>query len=239
MIVENKEQHSAICKEGLDSEKSVFARLSDEEKAFLENQMITHTFKKGEQIYKANEVPRGILYLTFGKVKIAKEGVGGKEQIVRMAGVHSFIGYRALFAEEKKTYASATALEETSIIELPFQKVVEVIRSNSDFALCLLKSFATDLRFAENRTVTLTQKHIRGRLAESLLLLYEEYGTKEDGITLNVLLSREDVAKLSNMTPSNAIRTLSSFANEGVLELEGRAIKILNIGDLERISQLG
>ncbi len=238
MIVKDKELHTLIGVEGLENINSVFSPLSEGERALLADQMITHVFKKGEKIYEIGDVPRGILYLVHGKAKIAKEGVGGREQIVRMAGAHSFIGYRALFAEEE-TYASATTLEETSMIELPFNFVVEVIRSNSDFALRLLKSFATDLRFAENRTVTLTQKHIRGRLAESLLLLHKEYGTDEDGQTLKILLSREDVAKLSNMTPSNAIRTLSSFAQESVIALEGRAIKILDLPTLERISQLG
>lgn len=238
MIVENKEFHARICKDALNNSKSVFSPLNTEERALLTEQMIAYTFKKGEQIYKAGEKPSGILYLVEGKAKIAKEGIGGREQIVRMAGAHSFIGYRALFAEEK-TYASATALEETLLVELPFDTIVKVIRSNSDFALCLLKSFATNLRFAENRTVTLTQKHIRGRLAESLLLLHKEYGLAEDKQTLQILLSREDVAKLSNMTPSNAIRTLSAFAQEGVIALDGRAIKILNLDDLERISRLG
>lgn len=238
MIVDKKELHQIICQESLGNPLSVFSPLNAAERTLLTEQMVTYLFRKGEQIYQVGEKPRGILYLVHGKAKITKEGVGGREQIVRMASAHSFIGYRALFAEEK-TYASATALEETSMVELPFEIVVEAIRSNSDFALRLMKSFATDLRFAESRTVTLTQKHIRGRLAESLLFLYEEYGLGEDGQTVQVLLSREDVAKLSNMTPSNAIRTLSSFAQEGVIALEGRAIKILNLDGLARISRLG
>lgn len=238
MIVDNRELHEMICEESLENPKSVFAPLNMGEKALIADQMITHVFKKGEQIYEIGEMPRGILYLVHGKAKIAKEGVGGREQIVRMAGAHHFIGYRALFAEEE-TYAAATTLEETSMVELPFDVVVNVIRSNSDFALSLLKSFAADLRFAENRTVTLTQKHIRGRLSESLLLLHKQYGFDDDGETLQITMSREDVAKLSNMTPSNAIRTLSAFAQEGVIALDGRDIKILNLSELERISRLG
>ncbi len=238
MLVENKELHEMICEEGVYNPESVFSSLKEKEKQLLASKTITYVFKKGERIYGIGEVPKGILYLTHGKAKIAKKGVGGREQIVRMAGAHSFIGYRALFAEEK-TYAAATTLEETSIIEFPFECVVKIIHSNPNFAMSLLKSFATNLRFAESRTVTLTQKHIRGRLAESLLLLYKEYGLKEDGETLQILLSREDVAKLSNMTPSNAIRTLSAFAQEDVIALNGKAIKILNVSELERISQMG
>ncbi len=238
MIVENKELHDIICAESLNNPKSVFAPLTATEREMLTDKMQTYSFKKGEKIYGIGEKPSGILYLVKGKAKITKEGIGGREQIVRMAGAHHFIGYRALFAKEK-TYAAATTLEDIYMTELPFEVVVEIIRSNPDFALNLLKSFAEDLKFAENRTVTLTQKHIRGRLAESLLLLHKQYGFKDDEQTLQILLSREDVAKLSNMTPSNAIRTLSAFAQEGVIALEGRAIKILNIKELDRISRLG
>jgi len=88
-------------------------------------------------------------------------------------------------------------------------------------------------------TVTLTQKHIRGRLAESLILLKRKYGYENDGSTLKIYLSREDIANLSNMTTSNAIRTLLTFANEKVIAIDGRKIKILDFNRLERISALG
>jgi len=92
---------------------------------------------------------------------------------------------------------------------------------------------------SNSRTVTLTQKHIRGRLAESLVFLRDTYGLEDDNQTIKVFLSREDLANLSNMTTSNAIRTLSAFSNEGILELDGRRIKIIDQYKLERISDLG
>ena len=103
----------------------------------------------------------------------------------------------------------------------------------------ILRRMATELGFSNSRTVTLTQKHIRGRLAESLIFLKDTYGFEDDGSTLKVYLSREDIANLSNMTTSNAIRTLSSFASEKVISLDGRKIRVLNLPKLERISDLG
>jgi uncharacterized transporter YbjL len=63
----------------------------------------------------------------------------------------------------------------------------------------------------------LTQKHLRGRLAEAILHIRDNYGTLEDGATLILNLSREDLASLSNMTTSNAIRTLSQFSADGLV----------------------
>ena len=93
--------------------------------------------------------------------------------------------------------------------------------------------------FSNRRTVTLTQKHIRGRLAEALLVLKDTYGFEDDNSTLKICLSREDIANLSNMTTSNAIRTLSNFASEGILELSGKQIKITNMEALEKVSEMG
>lgn len=96
-----------------------------------------------------------------------------------------------------------------------------------------------DLGVSDSRTVSLTQKHIRGRLADSLLFLRKTYGVEEDGATLSIKVSREDLAGLSNMTTSNAIRTLSGFASENLLEVSGRSIKIINSEALQKISDFG
>ena len=113
------------------------------------------------------------------------------------------------------------------------------MRENSELPMKIIQSFATELGLTNNRTVTLTQKHIRGRLAESLIFLKDTYGFEEDSSTIKIYLSREDIANLSNMTTSNAIRTLSTFAGEDVIAIDGRKIKILNLQKLERISELG
>ena len=100
-----------------------------------------------------------------------------------------------------------------------------------------IRQLSIDLGISDERTVSLTQKHIRGRLAESLIFLKESYGLEEDGSTLSI--SREDLANLSNMTTSNAIRTLSQFATERLITIDGRKIKIIEEEKLKKISKIG
>ena len=69
--------------------------------------------------------------------------------------------------------------------------------------------------------------------------LKDTYGLERDGKTIDIHLSREDLAGLSNMTTSNAIRTLSNFASEGIVSLEGRSIRIIDEEGLKRISRIG
>jgi CRP-like cAMP-binding protein len=226
------------CEDCIDHKMSVFSVLTAEEKETLKKNHTSQRFKKGEIIFKEGDKPAGLIWLSEGKVKIFKEGVGGREQIVRMAKPVGFIGYRALFAEENHT-CTAVAIEDSTICTIERGIIYKLMRTNTELSLSIIKAFATELGFSNNRTVTLTQKHIRGRLAESLIFLKDTYGFENDGTTIKIYLSREDIANLSNMTTSNAIRTLSSFAGEGVISIDGRKIRIQELQKLERISELG
>ena len=117
--------------------------------------------------------------------------------------------------------------------------IMQLIQENAELALFFIRQLSIDLGIADERTVNLTQKHIRGRLAESLLFLKDTYGVEEDECTLSIYLSREDLANLSNMTTSNAIRTLSNFANEKLITIDGRKIKIIEEDRLRKISKIG
>lgn len=238
MIENDRKSREIICGEVINNPSSVFNVLTPSEKEELMANMTCSFFKKGEYIYKEGERPVGLVCLSDGKVKIFKEGVGGREQIVRMAKPIGFIGYRALFAEENNI-ASAVALEDSVTCTVSYELMLKLIKTNSDLSLCIIRSLSTELGFSNNRTITLTQKHIRGRLAESLLFLRDTYGFEDDEATIKVYLSREDIANLSNMTTSNAIRTLSTFASEGVISIDGRKIKILDKVRLDRVSKLG
>ncbi|MFW5830977.1 MAG: Crp/Fnr family transcriptional regulator [Prolixibacteraceae bacterium] len=218
--------------------KSVFYLLNEEEKKELKHHISLAQYKKNEFVYKQGDRPTGFLLLVNGKVKIFQEGVGGREQIIRMTKPLGIIGFRALLAEENHI-SSALTLEESLICTVTPDFILNRALKNSDFSLKLVRKLAKELGFSNSRTVNLTQKHIRGRLAESLILLKNKYGYEPDGTTMKAYLSREDIANLSNMTTSNAIRTLSTFANEGMIAIDGRKIKILNANRLERVSKLG
>ncbi len=225
-------------KDIVENPKSIFYLLNQEEKEDLQHHISIINYKKNEFIFKEGDKPSGLILLIEGKVKIFKEGVGGREQIIRMTKPLGIIGYRALMGNENHI-SSAVTLEESLICTVSPEFIFSRALKNSDFSYKIIRKLARELGFSNSRTVTLTQKHIRGRLAESLILLKEKYGFENDGTTLKVYLSREDIANLSNMTTSNAIRTLSTFASEKVIAIDGRKIKILDTSRLERISKLG
>lgn len=204
----------------------------------IQKNLTVRSFKRNELIYQENETPTHILFLVSGMAKIIKECGMGRSQIVRIIKEQSFMGFRAFFAHECNT-TSAVALEDSTVAALPLDTMVELIELNHGITNYFISELATKLGETDSRFVTLTQKHIRGRLAETILALKANYGIENDGKTLNVIMNRYDLASLSNMSTSNAIRTLSSFATEGLIEISGRKIKILNEEELAKISRLG
>jgi len=219
------------------SVSDVWRLLSEQERRSLrENADIQH-FKKNQKIYSEGEKPQYLMCLLKGKVKIYKDGVGGRSQIIRVIRPMQYFAYRAYFAQENYQ-TDAMAFEASIVCMVPLWLVIDLFRNN--FCLCqfFIKQLSVDLGIADERTVNLTQKHIRGRLAEALVFLIENYGLEEDH-TINIYLAREDLANLSNMTTSNAIRTLSMFVSEKVIVLDGRKIKIIDEEKLRKISLLG
>lgn len=212
--------------------------LTESERIILsENAEIIH-YEKNEIIHNDGDESHYMWMLLSGKVRIYKEGIGQRQQIIRLLKPYDIFGYRACIAHEAYN-SSASALEQCSVYRLDREHFNQSIQSNGALCYQVMLMMAKDLAFSEIQTVNLTQKHIRGRLAESLLLLLKNYGYEEDGQTLAMLLPREDLANMSNMTTSNAIRTLSQFAQEGLIIIDGRHIRILDEKELEHISRLG
>ena len=212
--------------------------LTPEQRELLNKNYTIQKFKKNETIYCEGETPMHMMCLLSGKVKIYKEGVGGRSQIIRVIKDKEYFAYRAYFAEENFVTAAA-AFEPCSICMIPMPFIMDLLKENNELALFFIRQLSVDLGVADERTVSLTQKHIRGRLAESLLFLKDTYGVEEDQCTLSIYLSREDLANLSNMTTSNAIRTLSNFAAEKLITIDGRKIKIIEEDKLKKISKIG
>lgn len=222
----------------IDGIADIWQLLTDEQHSVLKQNFTIQRYKKNETIYCEGEVPTHMLCLLSGKVKIYKEGVGGRSQIIRVIKPVEYFAYRAYFSGGNYVTAAA-AFEPSVICHIPMTIINQLVMDNRQLSMFFIHQLATDLGIADERTVNLTQKHIRGRLAESLLFLKDCYGIEEDGYTLSIYLSREDLANLSNMTTSNAIRTLSNFSTEKLIAIDGRKIKIINEEKLRKISKIG
>lgn len=212
--------------------------LQPEEKRIVADNMTITQFKHNQVIYPEGANPEFLWVLLRGKVKKYKRGVGDRPQILRLYRPVQYFGYRAYFANEKYV-SSAMAVEDSTLGFIPMDIVDRLIHENIKLAMFFIYDLSRNLGGSDTKLVNLTQKHIRGRLAEALLLLLDSYGLEEDNLTLKIYLSRDDLASLCNMTTSNAIRTLTAFVSENLIVVDGRKIKITNEEQLRKISSYG
>ncbi len=210
---------------------------AEERKEFLK-ETIVEIYRHDELIYEEGEVPTHLLFLYSGKAKIYKEGIANRTQILRLVNAEEYFGFRDHFANQN--YITSCATFEPSIIcKFPMTIVNKWVDENPQLALFFIKKMAAIIGQMDERTVNLTQKHVRGRLAEAILLMKNTYGLEHDSNTLTITPSRGDLANLSNMTTANAIRTLGAFVSEGLINVDGRKITIINEDELKNISRKG
>ena len=208
--------------------KSVFCDLNEEEVSSINTSKGCNTYQKGQVIFYEGAFPHGLFCVNNGKIKIAKSGDEGKEQIVRLAKEGDILGYRALLSGEKYS-CSATAIDDTSICFIPKQTFFSLIEKNANLSKEMLKLLSHDLKIAEHKITDLAQKPVRERLAEALLFIKETYGFEKDTTTLNAVLTREEIANIVGTATETAIRLLSEFKQDKIIELNGKKITILNL----------
>jgi CRP/FNR family transcriptional regulator len=207
---------------------------------FLE-EMITHkvcnTYKKGQTLFNEGSHPFGIYCINSGKVKLAHIGDDGKEQITRLLKSGDVIGYRALLSGDRYG-ASAVALEDTQVCFIPKEFFITLLKNDSSLALEMMRVLSDELHKTELKLTHLAQKPVRERMAETLLMIKETYGYEKDGTTLDVRLSREEIANLVGTATESTIRVLSEFKKDNIVELDGKKIKIINHAKLVRTANL-
>jgi CRP/FNR family transcriptional regulator, polysaccharide utilization system transcription regulator len=213
---------------------SLLSDLSNNELKILDKNRYEISYKSGEIICKEGTKPFGLICLNRGKVKIVRRGLNGITQIVGLKKAVEFIGFRGLMGESFYL-SSAITLEDSTVCVIEKKDFFKVIDNNKNLAFKIIKLFANNLIKKDSRLVSLTQKHIRARLAEALLLINNIYGTNPATGNLNVSLKRSDLAGIANMTTANAIRVLSAFNKEKLVNVSNRHIKINDLKVLKDI----
>ena len=226
------------CMNCLKKNFSLFDELSYNELSVINSHRTTVSYKAGEYIFKEGTRPFGLLCLSEGKVKISITGNAGNELILSLKRPVDFLGFEDLISG-RSHQTSAQVLEDASICVISREDFFNVVNANGPLMRKISLYLVDTLNHAYERMASLTQKHMRARIADSLLFVHDTYGPNPANGSLDVPLKRSDIAALSNMTTANAIRTLSELAQEGLIAIDKRAISILSMNSLKALSIQG
>lgn len=228
------EHNCATCNSRL---HSVFSVVSSDHIQDLNEHKSCSTYKKGQIIFSENGLPMGLFCVNSGKIKLSTSGPDGKEQILRLVKGGDILGYRALISNDRY-HCNAVALEDCSICIVDKAYFLKLAMENQQLCTALFKKISDDLKKAEEHIVSLSQKNVRERMAEALLFFKATYGYEPDEKTLAVQLSREEIADFVGTSTESAIRLLSEFNNDKIIELIGKKIKIINPEKLTKTANL-
>ncbi len=196
----------------------------------------TLKFNKGETIFEDGGTPNGVYFLSKGTAKLSKQGVYGKEQILRFIKEGDLIGYRSLLCGED-FQAKAEAMTEVEAQFLPSDIFLHLLEVAPRLSFVMLQKIAFELGESANTVTFLAQKTVRERLAEILLLLEQKLGTDPEGF-IKISLTREEIANIIGTATESAIRLISEFKQDGLIEVEGRNLKILNHDKLIKLGHV-
>jgi len=214
----------------------LFKKLSEQEMAQLNYDKTCSLYVKGSIIYREGSRLTGFYCVTRGILKIFKTGIDGKEQIIRFAKKGDIIAYRSLLSQELAC-TTAKVIEEAVLSHVPYQTLLYLIQNNWQFSHHMLQIVCKELREANEYITDIAQKTVRERLAEVLLLLKENFEL-DNANTLQISLTREELANMVGTATESVIRLLSEFKQDQLIDLQGRKIKFINVPGLTKVANL-
>lgn len=224
------------CEQCIVKEMSTLKALNKGELLRLADCKTSHIIKKGEYIFAEGETVNGVYCVTSGVCKLSKLSANGKDQIVKLVKAGELLGQRTLISEEPANL-SAVAIEDMEVCFIPKTEVLQMFDQNNQFSRNLMKSICGDLKETSDHLVSISQKTVKERLAETLIYLEENFGKNTDG-SLRIQLSREELAGMIGTATESCIRLLSDFNKNGLIELIGKKIVIKDMGKLKRIADI-
>ena len=193
----------------------------------------TENISKGEYIFLECDQPRNLYVVVKGEVKLLKQTEDGRETIVEMAYPGEIFGEEAIF-DGQPYPLTAQALEDVELLAITRTDFFSFMRDNPDLALEIITELGARLRESQNTIRALAMERVEWRIARVLLMLSRKAGTMEaDGVSIDLPLTRQDIADMAATTVETTIRVLSNFKKMGLLETEKGKIILLDKKHLE------
>lgn len=217
----------------------MFEYLEAEELDRLYSLSTTEEYSKGAYIFLECDAPRNLYVVVKGEVKLLKQTEDGRETIVEMAYPGEIFGEEAIFDGQPYPMTSQ-ALEDVELLSITRADFFAFLRDNPDLALEIITELGARLREAQNTIRALAMERVEWRIARVLLMLSRKAGVIEtDGVSINLPLTRQDIADMAATTVETTIRVLSNFKKMGLVETEKGKIILLDKKHLEEMVSEG
>ena len=213
----------------------LFEGLPKEQQEDLAMIVADQVYKRGQAIFTEGDDATGFYVGITGRVKIFKLSFEGKEQILHIFGPGEPFGEVPVFTGQHFP-ANAEAMEDGRIFFFPRESFIELIKKNPSIALNMLAVLSLRLRRFTHLIDDLSLKEVPGRLSAYLLYLSEE---KKGTSDLELTITKSQLASLLGTIPETLSRIFGKMSKQGLIELDGPRIRILDRQGLEDLAETG
>lgn len=188
-------------------------------------------FRKKDLVFMEGQTPNDLYFIEKGQVKTYKINYDGKELITGIHKEGDFIGYVPLL-EEKPYNENAEVMEEARISIIPKADFLTLIYSSKDVARKFIKMLSNNLEEMENRLLDIAYQSVRQRVANALLKINAKLMDEKNAV---ITIARKDISNIVGTATESLNRTLADFKDEGLIEISGEGLKVINKTKLEKL----
>jgi CRP-like cAMP-binding protein len=216
----------------------LFASLSDGERAGVAKRLVRRRFEKDEYVFFEGDPAEWLVLVVAGQVKLIKHSESGRETILDTFGPGQIVGEVGVLAGDVYP-ATAQALEPTITLSLHRDEYVALVRTHPDLAWALIEELGRRLQRAHEAVRSLAVEKVERRVARVLLRMASASGERLEGgaVRITLPLSRQDIADMAGTVIETAIRTLSKFQKQGLIETRHGHIILLKPHQLVMIAE--
>jgi len=189
--------------------------------------------RKRDSLYRAGEHFAALYAIRLGTFKTVVLTEDGREQIT---SYHMPGGLLGLDGIGRDRYGcQAVALEDSEVCVLPFKRLDELAREVPLLQRNLYRSLTTDIYRDQNMLLLLGSRCAEERVVLFLLNLAEAFRERGYSSSEFVLrMSREEIASYLGLQLETVSRLFSHLQEDGLIQVQGRAIKLLDLPALKR-----
>lgn len=199
----------------------------------LSGELTRKKYRRKDIIYMEGDSPNHIYFVVSGKIKTFKTNYWGKEFITEIYKEGDFFGYMSLL-EGRTEKESASAMEDSELALISKNDFLQLIYSNNEASLALVKLITNNLDKADEKLIKLAFDSARKKVAEALVFISKKYVSGGDG-SPSFPIDRDNISAIAGISPETVSRNLTDLREEGLIETENGKIVIKDLKKLEAI----
>ena len=192
------------------------------------------SIKKGQHIFREGELVKGIYFIYSGNVKVHKKWDNEKDLIIRFAKAGEILGHTGL-GDDSNYLVSATALEPVVVCYIGMDFFESTLQVNNNLTYKLMRFMANELQESEKRVRNLVHMPVKGRIAQALINLKNQFGVNQDG-SIGIELTRQDLSSFAGASYETLFKVMNEFADERLVKTTGKSIRIINEPQLKKLT---